>query len=147
MFLCWFNSQRDIDEKKKIIQGFYYRLVLPYDDHRSAEQMWIICCIYNHVTSASGSTTLEGYGDVGVSLSFIAAPDNWLRSLERCWLTLLAGEKEDGGMTVRMRLSERRGKEGGERLQSCVCALIHSHVLCFWVHVWVKHSDGTPWGK
>lgn len=107
--------------KKKNIRGFYYRLALPYDVHRRAEQMWIICCLYNHVTSASGSTTLEGYRDVGVSLSFTVAPDNWLRSLERLWLTLLVGEKEDGGMTVRMRLSERRGKVGGAPTKLCMC--------------------------
>lgn len=58
---------------------------------------------------------LEGYRDVGVSVSFIAAPDNWLQSLEQSRLTLLEGE---GGMTVRMWVSEG----GGKKAYEAVCA-------------------------
>lgn len=58
--------------------------------------------------------TLQGYGDVGVSVSFIVAPDNWLQSLEQRRVTLLRGGCEaGGGMTVRVWVRE------GKRLHRC----------------------------
>lgn len=75
--------------------------------------------------------TLRGYRDVGVSASFIVAPDNWLQSLEQRRVTLLGGGCEEGGGWLCVCESER---EKGYpdvvyySVMSAVCVALELHV-------------------
>lgn len=61
----------------------------------------------------AGAKKLEGYVDVGVSVSFNVAPGNWLQSLVLRRVTLLTGKNGVGGVGVTLQ-EDRKTKAAHE---------------------------------
>ncbi len=84
------------------------------------------------MTSTSRSKTLEGCRDVGVSLSFIVAPDNWLQSLVQRGVTLLGGRR-GGWLCACESVMEGVGAEKTAS-QTCFCeVLLYTEMSALWV--------------